>query len=246
MKSVNSYSIGQYIPVDSVIHSLDPRAKFVAVTVALIWIFSSKSLPEFVICVFAFVACAILSKISGRVYLRTLWNVRFLILLTGAIHVFQGEFRGAIEVCFRISILIMFASLLPLTTSPMSVADAFSKVFPEEISIMIMMALRFIPLLSDEAAKIKKTQIARGARFDDGNIIKRIRAYFPVLIPLFVIAFKRADELSIAMEARGYVIGAKRSRFHPLEWKKIDTCVTVLSICLIIYLIYISVAKWLQ
>jgi energy-coupling factor transport system permease protein len=93
--------------------------------------------------------------------------------------------------------------------------------------------------------KIKKAQIARGARFNDRNIGKRIRAYFPVLIPLFVIAFKRAEELSIAMEARGYVVGAKRSRFRPLEWKKIDSCVTVLSICLLIYMIYVSMAKWL-
>ena len=245
MKSVNSFSIGQYIPVDSVIHSLDPRAKFIAVTAVLIWIFSSRSLAEFTICVFAFIFCALLSKISVRIYLKTLWNVRFLILLTGAIHVFQGEYKGALEVSLRISILIMFASLLPLTTSPMSVADAFSKIFPQEISVMIMMALRFIPLLSDEALKIKKAQIARGARFDDGNIARRIRAYFPVLIPLFVIAFKRADELSIAMEARGFVVGAKRTRFHPLEWKKIDSCVTVLSVCLIIYMTCVSVAKWL-
>lgn len=243
MNRVNSFSIGQYIPVDSVIHSLDPRAKFMAVTAALIWVFSSRSFHEFSICALFFVFCALLSKISVRIFLRTLWNVRFLILLTGAIHVFQGEFIGAVEVCLRISILIMFASLLSLTTSPMSIADAFTKVFPQEISVMIMMALRFIPLLSDEALKVKRAQIARGARFDDRNIVRRIRAYFPVLIPLFVIAFKRADELSIAMEARGYVIGAKRSRFHPLEWKKIDSYVTVLSVCLIIY---ISAAKWLQ
>jgi energy-coupling factor transport system permease protein len=220
-----------------VLHSLDPRSKFIAVTVALIWIFSSKSFAEYSLCALAFVTCALLSKISISIFWETLWNVRFIILLTGTIHVFYGQFAGAFEVCFRISMLILFASLLPLTTSPMSIADAFSKIFPHEISIMIMMALRFIPLLSDEAVRIKKAQIARGARFDDKNILHRIRAYFPVLIPLFVIAFKRADELSIAMEARGYVVGAKRSRFRPLEWKKIDSCVTVLSVCLIVYMI---------
>jgi len=100
--------------------------------------------------------------------------------------------------------------------------------------------------LSDEAMKIKKAQIARGARFDDGNIVNRVKAYFPVLIPLFVIAFKRADELSTAMESRGYVVGAKRSRFRPLEWKKIDSYVTVSSICLIIYMIFVSMEKWLH
>jgi energy-coupling factor transport system permease protein len=220
-----------------VVHSLDPRTKFIAVTAALAWVFSSKSLLGFLPCILVFVVCALLSKIPVRIFLGTLWNVRFLILLTGIIQIFQGEFQVAIEVCLRISMLILFASLLSLTTPPMSVADAFSKIFPQEVSVMLMMALRFIPLLSDEAAKIKKAQIARGARFDDGNVIKRIKAYFPVLIPLFAIAFKRADELSIAMEARGYVVGAKRSRFHPLEWKKIDSCVTVLSTCLIIYVI---------
>ena len=243
--SANSFSIGRYIPVDSAIHSLDPRSKFIAVTAALIWIFSSKGFTEYSLCALVFVACALLSKISVSIFWGTLWNVRFLILLTGTIHIFYGEFVGAIEVCFRISMLILFASLLPLTTSPMSIADAFSKIFPQEISVMIMMALRFIPLLSDEAMKIKKAQIARGARFDDKNIINRIKAYFPVLIPLFVIAFKRADELSIAMEARGYVVGAKRSRFRPLEWKKIDSCVTVLSVCLIIYIIILPLAKWI-
>jgi len=234
---VNSYSLGQYIPADSVIHSLDPRSKFAAVTAVLIWVFSSRNLSEFLFCALAFAICASLSRISSRVYIRTLWNVRYLILLTGVVQIVQGELMWAIEICLRLSILILFASLLPLTTSPMSIADAFSKIFPQEVSVMIMMALRFIPLLSDEAIKIKKTQIARGARFDDRNFFVRIRAYFPVLIPLFVVAFKRADELSIAMEARGYVIGAKRSRFHPLLWKKIDSCVTVSSICLIIYVI---------
>jgi len=229
-----------------VVHSLDPRSKFVAVTAALFWVFSSKSLLEFSLCILAFIACVLLSKLPVGVFLRTLWNVRFLILLTGVVQIFQGEFRGAVEVCMRISMLVLFASLLPFTTSPMSVADAFSKFSTQEIPVMIMMALRFIPLLSDEAMKIKKAQIARGARFDDGNIIKRVKAYFPVLIPLFVIVFKRADELSIAMEARGYVVGAKRSRLHPLEWKKIDSCVTVLSICLIIYVIFVSAAKWLK
>jgi energy-coupling factor transport system permease protein len=242
---VNSFSIGQYVPVDSVVHSLDPRSKFIAVTAALIWIVSSRSFAEIALCTFAFVACAILSKISVRVFLGTLWNVRFFILLTGVIQIFYGEFGGAVKVCLRISIMILFASLLPLTTSPMSVADAFSKIFPQEIPVMIMMALRFIPLLSDEAEKIKKTQIARGARFDDGNILKRLRAYFPILIPLFVIAFKRADELSVAMEARGYVVGAKRSRFRPLEWKKFDSCVTVLSMSLIVYMILVRATKLL-
>ena len=243
--SANSFPIGRYIPVDSVIHSLDPRSKFIAVTVALIWIFSSKNFMEYSIGAIAFVLCAFLSKISVGIFWGTLWNVRFLVLLTGAIHVFYGQFENAVEVCLRISMLILFASLLPLTTSPMSIADAFSKIFPHEISVMIMMALRFIPLLSDEAMKIKKAQIARGARFDDKNILIRVKAYFPVLIPLFVIAFKRADELSIAMEARGYVVGAKRSRFRPLVWKKTDSCVTVLSICLIIYMIFFPLSKWI-
>ena len=231
--------------MDSAIHSLDPRSKFAAVTAALFLVFRAKSVLEFTICSLAFIVCAVLSKLSPRIYFRTWWNVRFLILLTGAIHIFQGEFKSAVEVCLRISMLILFASLLTLTTSPMSVADAFSKIFPQEISVMIMMALRFIPLLSEEAGKIKKAQIARGARFNDKNVFKRIKAYFPILIPLFVIAFKRADELSIAMEARGYVVGAKRSRLHPLVWKKIDSYVTVLSTGFIVYLILVSTAKWL-
>ena len=152
----------------------------------------------------------------------------------------------AIEVSLRISMLVLFASILTLTTSPMSVADAFPKFSPQEVSVMIMMALRFIPLLSDEAGKIKKAQIARGARFDDRNVFKRIKAFFPILIPLFVIAFKRADELSIAMEARGYVVGAKRSRLHPLEWRKIDSYVTVLSTGLMAYMFFVSAVKWLK
>jgi len=194
-------------------------------------------------CALVFVVCVLLSKLPVRFFFKTLWNVRFIILLTGAFHVFQGGLISAAEICLRISMLILFASLLTFTTSPMSITDAFSKIFPQEISVMIMMALRFIPLLSDETAKIKKAQIARGARFDDKNIFKRIKAFFPILIPLFVIAFKRADELSIAMEARGYVIGAKRSRLHPLEWEKIDSCVTALSLCLIVYMFFVFICN---
>lgn len=232
---MNSISLGQYIPLESPVHSADPRAKLAAVTAALIWIFSVNDVIGFSACAVVFYFCVYLSKLPAKIFIKNLYGIKFLIIIAAAVQLFTGSWQDALKVSVRISLLVSFASLLPLTSSPMEIADALGKVFPQEVAVMTMAALRFIPLLSEEAERIKKAQLARGAQFDNGNLIKRIYAYFPVLIPLFVIVFKRADELSTAMEARCYRIGGQRTRLRPLVWKKIDSWVTVISICAIIW-----------
>lgn len=232
---MNSISLGQYIPVSSPVHSLDPRTKLVAVTAALIWIFSTHTLTGFIGCGAAFIFCAKLSKVPVKFFIKNLMSVKYLIIIAAAIQLLYGNWRMAIEVSARISLLISFASLLPTTSSPMEIADALSKIFPQEVAVMTMAALRFIPLLSEETEIIKKAQLARGAKLDEGNIIKRVKAFIPILIPLFVIVFKRADELSTAMEARCYRVGACRTRLNPLVFGKMDYCVTVAAICAIIW-----------
>lgn len=231
---MTSISLGQYIPIESPIHALDPRAKLALITAALVFVFSSHNLPEFLFCAGVFLFFAFLSKLPLKIFAKNLWSVKFLIFIAAAVQLLYGSPGGALEVAARISLLFSFASLLPLTSSPMEIADALGKIFPQEVAVMTMAALRFIPLLAEETERIKKAQLARGARLDEGNLIVRARAFIPVLIPLFVIVFKRAEELATAMEARCYSVGAKRTRLRPLLFKRVDYFVAIASICAII------------
>jgi energy-coupling factor transport system permease protein len=150
----------------------------------------------------------------------------------------------------RLLLLVLFSVLLPLTTAPLELADGmesllspFKRVgFPvHEFAMMMSVALRFIPLLMEETDRIVKAQLSRGARLDQGNAVRRMVAFFPVLIPLFVIIFKRADELALAMEARGYRGGEGRTRRRPLVWKKRDTGATIFVVSLVAVFTFIRV-----
>jgi energy-coupling factor transport system permease protein len=161
-----------------------------------------------------------------------------------------GLDAGAVA-AVRLLLLVSFAMLLPLTTPPLSLADGMESAlspfrrfgFPvHECAMMMGVALRFLPLLMEEAERIVKAQLSRGARLDQGNLVRRMAAFLPVIIPLFIVIFKRADELALAMEARGYRGGEGRTRRRPLSWKKSDTGATIFVTLVVAGLTFFRIA----
>ncbi len=235
----SNITFGQYIPRNSIIHKLDPRAKLLGLLILVSAVFTIKNFCAFGISVLALLCVIRASKIPAKSIVKSSRPVLFLIIFTFAFNmialIFRYDFREAfLQAIFtssRLLVLMIYAILLPLTTTPLELADGicalmqpFRKFLPvNDISMMLGIALRFIPLLMQEADKIMKSQISRGAKLDQGNIFQRARAFFPVLIPLFVIIFRRADEVAIAMEVRGYGNAKIRTRRKPLIWKFQDT-----------------------
>ncbi|MBQ7221519.1 MAG: energy-coupling factor transporter transmembrane protein EcfT [Synergistaceae bacterium] len=238
-------NLGQYIPTGSFIHRLDPRAKLFSLLLIISAIFPSKGVIALGFWTALLVLAVHVSKISWRIVLRASRPVMFLVIFTLVFNMIAASWGGnlgrGIRTSFfmasRLLVLMMFAVLLPLTTAPLELADGLDALlsplarvgFPaHESAMMIGMALRFIPLLMQETDKIMRAQLSRGARLDQGNIFQRVKAFFPVLIPLFIIIFRRADDIAVAMEARGYEGGEGRTRRKPLVWKMTDSLVLVM------------------
>ena len=238
-------TLGQYIPTGSFIHRLDPRAKLFSLLFIISAIFPAKNIFALAFWTALFVLIVYASKISWHIILRAARPVLFLVVFTFVFNLIAVSFsknftQGLIRAAFmsaRLLLLMLFAVMLPLTTAPLELADGLDALlrplerigFPaHESAMMIGMALRFIPLLMQETDKIIRAQLSRGARLDQGNIFRRVMAFIPVLIPLFIIIFRRADEIALAMEARGYDGGAGRTRRKPLIWKHYDTAAVIL------------------
>ena len=236
----SNISLGQYIPTGSFIHRLDPRAKLFSLLLIISAIFPSKGVIALGVWILLLCLAVHTSKISWRIILRSSRPVMFLVVFTFVFNLIAASWRGdfvqgvytAVFTASRLLVLMMFAVLLPLTTAPLELSDGLDAMlsplgrfgFPaHDCAMMIGMALRFIPLLMQETDKIIRAQVSRGARLDQGNIFQRVKAFVPVLIPLFIIIFRRADEIAEAMEARGYEGGEGRTRRKPLVWKKQDT-----------------------
>lgn len=235
---LSGVNIGQHIPTGSVIHRLDPRAKLFALLAIISAVFPSKTFLGVAIWFLIFVLIVRLSKISWQSILKSAKAVLFLAVFTFVFNILFSGIYAAIFTTSRLVILMMFAVFLPLTTGPLELADGLNALlkplerfkFPaDECAMMIGMSLRFIPLLMTETEKIIRAQLSRGALLDQGNIFKRTKAFLPVLIPLIIIIFRRADEIATAMEARGYDAGKGRTRRKPLVWKRNDTLAIVLS-----------------
>jgi energy-coupling factor transport system permease protein len=202
-----------------------------------------------------FLALVSASRVPARLVLSTVRPVWILVVFTAVIHLFftSGEplfSWGIIEITregavmaarmgLRLVLLVMYAGLLTLTTSPTELADGLENLFSpmrrfgfpaHELAMMMTIALRFIPTLLNETERIMKAQIARGAELERGGPLKRLRAFIPVLVPLFVIVFQRADDLATAMEARNYTGGEGRSRMYPLKWSVRDSAALVFSV----------------
>ncbi len=241
-------TIGQYFPGNSFIHRLDPRTKLLSTIALIVIVFLSKGFAGFAL-ISAFVLfCAFSTGIHLKFLFKGLKPIFFIILFTfvlnmffqtggntlirlGFIRVTDAGLRLAFFMAVRLILLVVCSQLLTLTTSPISLTDGLESLFrplevvhfpAHEIAMMMAIALRFIPTLLDEADKIMKAQKARGANFETGSIINRAKAMVPLLVPLFVGAFRRAEELALAMDARCYRGGAGRTRMKQLKFQRID------------------------
>ncbi len=263
-------AFGQYCHGDSVLHRLDPRVKIVTAIVFIVEIFLAKSAASFALIVAATVLLLALSGISPRIILRGIRPIVFVILFTAVINIFfvRGEKplvefwvikiypEGLINAAFiaiRIIVLIVSTSLfLTYTTTPIALTDGLERLLSplskiklpvHEFSMMMTIALRFIPTLIEETEKIMNAQKARGADFSTGGLIKRARALIPIMIPLFVSAFRRADELATAMECRCYTGGKGRTRLNILKAGPADLifalCVVALGAAVVLLNIYV-------
>ncbi len=248
-------TIGQYIPGDTAVHNLDPRIKIIITFVFITSLFFVNKFFAYIF-VLAFMSLAILlSKIRIKYMLKGLKPLAAIIILTVLLNIFMTEGQviytiwrlkitkeGLSQAGFmalRLVFLITGASLLTLTTSPISLTDGIEKLLnpfrkigvpAHEIAMMMTIALRFIPTLLEETDKIMKAQMARGADFESGNIIARAKAMIPLLVPLFISAFRRADELALAMEARCYRGGENRTRMKQLKLELVDLGATLVTI----------------
>ncbi|PYZ92130.1 transporter [Salipaludibacillus keqinensis] len=241
--------IGQYVPRDSVIHKMDPRAKLLVLLIFIVFLFTSRHPVVLAFAVVLTGTAFLLSKIPVRYFIKGMRFIAILIFFTFLLHLFmtrEGTIvvewswltiysGGLIEgsfIALRLFLLILMASLLTLTTTPIDLTDGMEmlmkplkivRVPTHELALMMSIALRFIPTLLGETSKIVKAQMARGANFSKGSLWTRLKSLIPILIPLFVQSFKRAEDLAIAMEARGYGGGEGRTKFRLLSWRKMDS-----------------------
>lgn len=245
---------GRYVPAESIVHRLDPRSKLLLVFLFICIVFLANNFWSYVaLAVFTFLMIA-LSKIPVRFLYGglkpVLWLVIFTLLLhlfftkegeiafqLGWLKVYEGGIRQGLFISTRFFLLILMTSLLTLTTTPIEITDGLETLlnpmkkikFPvHELALMMSISLRFIPTLMEETDKIMKAQTARGVEFGSGPVKDRIKAVVPLLIPLFVSSFKRAEELATAMEARGYKGGEGRTKYRQLNWMAADTGLLVL------------------
>ena len=244
---LSDITIGQYFPGSSILHRLDPRTKVVLLFFYLVLIFVCRSAISYAILSALTFALMVLSKVPLRMMLRSLKPLWWIILFTFVIHVFStpGEelakvwifsvtWEGIVQgfyVSLRLVLLILLSSLLTFTTSPLKLTDAMEALLApfkrigvpaHELAMMMTIALRFVPTLIQETDRIMKAQQSRGANFTDGSIAKRLRAFVPVLVPLFRSAFRRADDLAMAMEARCYRGGEGRTQMKARKITSID------------------------
>lgn len=244
---VRDITIGQYYPTGSVIHRMDPRVKLFGTLVFLISVFAYKGLPGLAV-VTAFLVLVIrISGVPFKYMIKGLRAIIVLMVITAMFNLFltPGEalihvwkitvtkegVTAAVRMMIRLTYLVLGTSLMTLTTTPNQLTDGLERALKplgrlhvpvHEIAMMMSIALRFIPILVEETDKIMKAQMARGANFEEGNVIQRAKAMIPLLVPLFVSAFRRANDLALAMEARCYRGGEGRTKMKPLCYQGID------------------------
>lgn len=255
--------MGRYIPGNSILHRLDPRSKLLVMLAFVFVIFLANDWLGYTLLVAYTFLGVYLSKISVSYFLRglrpmiglILFTVIFQLFFTPGTHVlfhwwiFQlstESLVNSIYIFFRFVLIIFMSTLLTLTTPPLTLADGIEtglaplkkiKVPVHELGLMLSISLRFIPTLMDDTTMIMNAQKARGMNFGEGNLIQKIRSVIPILIPLFVSSFRRADDLAIAMEARGYQGGEGRSKYRLLKWRLDDTMVVATIPALIVILL---------
>lgn len=256
---IKDITIGQYYPAKSILHRLDPRVKFVGTIAFLISLFVANSLWGYLLATAFLAVVIVLSKVPVKFMMKGLKPLFFIFILTVAFNLFlvpgkvvvqiwilkitEEGIRQAIKIGIRLIYLVMGSSVMTLTTTPNQLTDGLEKLMRplnkikvpvHEIAMMMSIALRFIPILMEETDKIMKAQIARGADFESGNLIKKAKNLIPLLVPLFISAFRRADDLAMAMEARCYHGGDHRTCMKPLKYQNRDIMAYLI---LLVYLI---------
>lgn len=259
---IRDITIGQYYPADSVLHRLDPRVKLAGTMVFLISLFLFDSLIGYIVAGLFLATMIKMSKVPFSFIVRGLKTIIVLMLFTVTFNLFltdgqilwQWKFLKvtvegielALFMALRLVFLIIGSSLMTLTTTPNQLTDGLETglaplkklhVPVHEISMMMSIALRFIPILLEETDKIMKAQQARGADFEEGKLLDRAKALVPVLVPLFVSAFRRANDLAMAMEARCYRGGEGRTRMKPLKYTKRDRIAYVSLVAYLLVLV---------
>lgn len=249
MGIADAIALGQYLPRDSALHRLDPRTKILAAVGGTVVLFFVPAFAGLALAAAGVAALLVIGRIPLGYALRGLRPLVILIALTAVLNAFfapaggrevlrlgpliatEGGLRNAAFVGLRLVVVVALASLLTFTTSPVELTDGLERLLrplrrlgvpAHELAMMMTIALRFIPTLLEETDRIMKAQMARGADFDSGGVTRRLRALIPVLVPLLVSAFRRSEDLALAMEARCYRGGAGRTRMHELRWRAAD------------------------
>lgn len=265
---IRDITIGQYYPADSVIHRLDPRTKLVGTVVFIISLFLFKSFAAYVVATIFLAEIIKMSKVPFSFMVKGLKTIIILLMITVVFNLFvipgtplvkiwkltitAEGLETAIFMAIRLIYLIIGSSVMTLTTTPNQLTDGLEKglrplnrihVPVHDVAMMMSIALRFIPILLEETDKIMKAQMARGADFESGGIIQKAKSMVPLLVPLFISAFRRANDLAMAMEARGYRGGEGRTKMRPLAYQKNDKKAYLL---LVLYLVLMfAAAKWI-
>ena len=259
-------TLGQYFPGNTIVHRLDPRTKLLCVILYIVALFNAKSVLTYALVAAVLTVCILTSKVHYKALTRGLKPVYIIVAFTAIMnlfftggtpvadvwllrHVTVEGIRTAITMIVRILLLVASTSLLTYTTSPMALTDGLESLLGplkkfhvpvHEFSMMMSIALRFIPTLIEETDKIMSAQKARGADFESGNIFQRARALVPILVPLFISAFRRADELATAMECRCYHGGEGRTALHVLRYQAADYLVLLAFLVLAVGIIVLK------
>ncbi len=252
---IRDITIGQYVPGDSLLHKTDPRTKIILTFVMMIFIFMITTYWGYLLLSLFTALTIVTANIPFKFVLKGLKPVVFIVIFAGVINMFtiggrtifeigilRMTYEGldtAVKMSIRLFLLIITASMLTYTTTPIALTDGIEKLMGplkrirvpvHEIAMMMTIALRFIPTLLEETDKIIKAQSSRGADFDSGNMVERAKSFIPVLIPLFISAFRRADELATAMEARCYRGSEGRTRMKQLHLTRYDLIAAAITV----------------
>lgn len=269
---ISDITLGQFFPGFSKIHKLDPRTKIILALLFIVAIFIANNPVAFFVLTLTVIALVFISKISFSVILKSIKPIIVVLIFTGLINIFFTKGEGdpliafwvvkiyteglvrALFMALRVILLIVGTSvLLTYTTSPIALTDGLEsllkplkkiKVPVHLFAMMMTIALRFIPTLVEETEKIMNAQKSRGADFTQGNIVKRVKALIPILIPLFVSSFKRADELATAMECRCYRGDVNRTKLVKLSYKKRDVAAFLLSFALMAAIVCLRILPY--
>ena len=265
---IRDITIGQYYPAESRIHRLDPRVKIVCTLVFLVSLFVQNNILGYVVATLFLGAVIRLSKVPLKYILRGLKPIVILLMFTVVMNLFltrggntlvhfwiftitENGLRTSVFMAARLIYLVTGSSIMTFTTSPNGLTDGIEKLLHplnrinvpvHEVAMIMSIALRFIPILLEETDKIMKAQQARGADFESGNIIQRAKAMVPILVPLFVSAFRRASDLAMAMEARCYHGGEGRTKMKPLKYKSRDRVAYLLT--LVYFVVIVAVGRF--